>query len=250
MMNINDFKAKYSFSEGVLVSVQSMTPEVNVIEIHLQTKFSYIPGQFADLIVLELQTFFEGDRSGIETTSGDPYEKLDPKKIIAGGLTFVPSENSNCVSFCAKISSDPTIKYLRDSNNIGKTVLVRARGSLIYSPDIDDSTLFIAGGMGITPIISIVSEAWKNGKNPLIIYSCKTKDHLLFPEQLEDHRAQFILSREEDRRIDKSYLTSYLSSINKQVKIVYICGPPSLVSDVSGILRSMEITEIRVEKWC
>ncbi|NEV94917.1 flavodoxin reductase [Psychroflexus sp. YR1-1] len=105
---------------------------------------------------------------------------------------------------------------------------------------------FIAGGAGLTPMLSIIRDRYKHGKNEnnKLIFSNKTKKDIILKEELENMLGdQFIniLSQEDTDEyphghIDKDFLKDHVLKLDQKF---YVCGPPpmieSVVEDLKGI---------------
>lgn len=110
--------------------------------------------------------------------------------------------------------------------------------------------VFIAGGAGITPFISIFRQLKaKNeiGNNKLIYANKKKEDIILekeFKELLGDNFINIlsdeITSEYANGHITESFLKSY---INRSTKNVYVCGPPKMMESIN-----MQLSNIGVYK--
>lgn len=106
---------------------------------------------------------------------------------------------------------------------------------------------FIAGGVGITPFLSIFRKLKKQEKlkgNKLIFANKTHKDIICerkLANSLGDENVKFILSEEaynnyEKKIIDKEFLEK--QNIDKS-KFVYICGPPMFTNSIVGMLLDL-----------
>jgi ferredoxin-NADP reductase len=103
--------------------------------------------------------------------------------------------------------------------------------------------VFIAGGAGITPFISIFRDLERNGElqgNRLIFSNKTAGDVILDSELTRKLGSDFIkvFTREKvigyiDRRIDKDLLIENISNFSQHF---YICGPDAFVKGVSDLL--------------
>ncbi|AWW30077.1 flavodoxin reductase [Echinicola strongylocentroti] len=107
--------------------------------------------------------------------------------------------------------------------------------------------VFIAGGAGITPFISILrSLRNKNqvGKS-VLIFANKTNDDIILFEELKailGHKFINIIAKQKDTAydkglIDKDYLKSTISDFEHQH--FYVCGPPGFMKVVNGSLKDL-----------
>jgi ferredoxin-NADP reductase len=121
-----------------------------------------------------------------------------------------------------------------------------------------DSLVYIAGGIGITPFVSMLNHAAKQGIpcNATLLYSNKTKADVVFREELEkltttDKSLSVVhfLTRSKEtavipveyKRIDAKLLKKHIGGSKN--KWYYICGPIQFVTDIWNMLRGMNIPE-------
>ncbi|MBL1213995.1 MAG: flavodoxin reductase [Ignavibacteriae bacterium] len=106
--------------------------------------------------------------------------------------------------------------------------------------------MFIAGGTGITPFISILRDLKQ--KNNLagnsLIYLNKTESDIILKDELEEmlgSEAAFLLSREKNNkyfhgRIDELVLRMFIVDY---VRDFYVCGPEAFVKDITSMLKEL-----------
>ncbi|WP_114751815.1 FAD-binding oxidoreductase [Pleomorphovibrio marinus] len=107
--------------------------------------------------------------------------------------------------------------------------------------------VFIAGGAGVTPFISIfrmLRKENKIGNNQLIFANKTNKDIILFDElkTILGHKFHNIIAEQEDTaydkgRIGKTYLDSKIKDFKNQH--FYLCGPEGFMEAVEGALQEL-----------
>jgi ferredoxin-NADP reductase len=139
----------------------------------------------------------------------------------------------------------------------GDIVHVKVGGSFYLQPDVKCG-LFIAGGVGITPIVSMVRHL-RDIKHPFpfkLLYSVRHKNELLFKDELSLLPHQFYITRDErsPARLDSDEILAQIRSISTLRNTgdsvdVYVCGPPSFADHVLATVS--QTTGIRVfhERW-
>lgn len=102
--------------------------------------------------------------------------------------------------------------------------------------------LFIAGGIGITPIRSILTEAAAQGMqlNATVLYANRSQD-IPFRDQLDELDTQnpnlkvnYIV---EPEHLDQTILSSTITAIDDPV--IYISGPKPMVESIAAIVKSL-----------
>jgi hypothetical protein len=103
----------------------------------------------------------------------------------------------------------------------------------------EDEGLFIAGGAGITPFISILK--YLKSKNKLgsnsLLYANKSQSDIIMESELSSwlgERFKNILSEEKKEGYEFGFISEKLikENINNTDSYVYVCGPPMMISAV------------------
>lgn len=133
--------------------------------------------------------------------------------------------------------------------------------SLNFNPLIKRGIVFIAGGSGITPFISVLRYAVRNKlkNNFTLFFSNRKKRDILFREELnsmgrrKNIKVVHTLTREdwhgEKGRVSQEMISRHITFPKN--KLWYVCGPPSMVKSVRDTLKSMGIPKglQRSEDW-
>lgn len=146
-----------------------------------------------------------------------------------------------------------TIKTYVDHEGVTKRLREAAKGDLVEIGDAwgaisyKGEGVFIAGGAGITPFISIfrsLRQQNKIGNNQLIFANKTNADIILFDELTEILGAKFynIIAEQPDTaydkgQIDKAYLKDKINDFKNQH--FYLCGPPGFMEAVQGALEDL-----------
>jgi ferredoxin-NADP reductase len=119
--------------------------------------------------------------------------------------------------------------YVHGNLNEGATV--RARGPRNHFPLVDTPHYrFIAGGIGITPIMAMVEAVQRSGSDWTLLYGGRTKASMAFADDLAKRYPERVTVWPQDERglLD-------LESLFKEPEdntLVYCCGPEALLSAV------------------
>ena len=120
--------------------------------------------------------------------------------------------------------------------------------------------LFIAGGIGITPIRSILEEALRRGGDAKLLYANRTADEIVFKKELAVLAANYpvqvthVLSEEPNYKGEQGYVDE--EKIKRLVpdaaaRDIYLCGPPPMMSAITKILQQLGVPrrQIHFEKF-
>lgn len=130
-------------------------------------------------------------------------------------------------------------------------ILHEVFGAIIYKGE----GLFIAGGAGITPFVSILRELGSTGiigENKLL-FANKTKNDIIYQHELKKLLgANFINILSEDKidgyhhgYITEKLLSKSIPSINS---LIYLCGPEPMMESMENMLKNLAIDTRRIVK--
>lgn len=222
-----------------IISVRDETHDVKTFRLKRPEAFDFIPGQFCML------SFPDGSFDGEKR----PFT-----------LNSTPSKDF--LDFSIKRYHEFTTKI----HTLKANDKIRIRGPMGDIFNFDDSTrenlVFLAGGTGITPFMSIIRHvAEKDLPNRLIlINSNRKKEDIIFREELDRLDSDQIkvvntLTDEssdwegETGRIDKEMIQKHVDFPERYIWMV--CGPPGMVKAMEGVLEEIGIPKerIRIDPW-
>ncbi|HEX6493237.1 MAG TPA: ferredoxin reductase, partial [Candidatus Dormibacteraeota bacterium] len=106
--------------------------------------------------------------------------------------------------------------------------------------------LFIAGGIGITPILPMIEQAERAGADWNLLYGGRRRDSMAFVDELAVHGDRVELVPEDERgRLD---LDSALGTPREDT-LVYCCGPEALLAAVEGRCSNWPSHSLHVERF-
>ena len=143
--------------------------------------------------------------------------------------------------------------YFHEQLSEGDILDVQApRGHFFLDPELERPAVLIAGGVGVTPLLSMVNSivATRSSREAVFFYGLKNRTEHAFKADLEqviEQRPNIRLvvaysrpSPEDERnegrdyhhtgRVDVDLIRSYLQSTNYQF---YICGPPAMMETLN-----------------
>ncbi|HQB60984.1 MAG TPA: FAD-binding oxidoreductase, partial [Spirochaetota bacterium] len=124
---------------------------------------------------------------------------------------------------------------------IGETIIIDGPyGVFTYKRK---NSVFIAGGVGITPFKSFISSFKEKEANFTLLFGNKTKDDILFKKELDSARGGKVIHVLSSEKID-GYESGFISKdiILKYCDLsedFYLCGPPILVKNTTAILTEL-----------
>ena len=207
-----------------------------------------------------LMVEFELLEQGVEFKPGQYFmlELIKPPYTDEKGnkrmFSIINSPNEKDVIIIATRLSDSAFKISLNALPTGKEVMIdNIAGTFTLPNDKKIPLVFIAGGIGITPFISMlryVNEEKLNYKITLL-YSNRNKESTAFFKELEEiarknKNIKIIFTMVEDanwqgesRMIDAKLLKEYFPETNKNIYMT--AGPSGMVKAVADTLRKLGV---------
>ena len=213
----------------IVLEINNITPSVSEIVLKpVGVPITYEAGQFAFLS-------FESDKGDQEA---HPY-------------SFSNANNGPYVRFTIKALGDDTTDLQKIAD--GTTAYLEGPfGSFSYKKIKNRKQVWIAGGIGITPFLSM-ARSFKGKKKYDIhfFYGTETMDEAVFLSEFRDvtmHKAQnfktTVVSRDKPGFITAELLQKNLGELNNYDFM--ICGPPGMMSAIKSQLESSGVPETQI----
>lgn len=225
----------HRFAVDKIVEENDQVVSIYITGIRLD-QFNFKAGQFVILRFLDRKRFYEAHPFSLSATFNGKYLRITPKDI--GDFTH-------------------EIKNIRN----GTPVIVDGPYG-IFTPEVrtKDKVLFIAGGIGITPIRAMIEKMGAKNIDMTLIYSCKTESDMVFHKELSDLSKKTNLkmiciatddpvSKLDSQRLDQNSLIKLVPDIDS--RDIYICGPQPMIGSIREILKNMNVqkSQIHFEKF-
>lgn len=199
----------------------------DVLEIHTQKPayYSFSPGQATELSI---------NKEGWE------YERRP--------FTFTNLPSDADLQFTIKVypDHDGVTEQLATLKKGDKLLIGEVFGAIQYK----GKGIFLAGGAGVTPFISIFKSLERENKllGNSLIFANKTKKDIFLEDTFEQYLGRKyvnILSEEHtdeypNGRIDKAFLNEIITD---RSQFFYVCGPPEMTEAVTSDLKDLGVTE-------
>ena len=219
--------------------IRQATPTVKTLRLDLQCQpFSFHAGQWIDC-----------------------YADIDGERRVAG-YTLTSSPNTKgFVEVSVKTGDNPVTRLIHERARAGDTLHIDGgQGNTIYTRDMGDWLVLIAGGIGITPIMSILRYADEaRDVHATLLYSASTEPELLYHDEIEAIqrrntliRAHLFVTRQKTRyrsgRIDEATLRELA---HDPAALYFVSGPGQMITDTLAALKRLGVAEasIRHERW-
>ncbi|MFA6098080.1 MAG: FAD-dependent oxidoreductase [Patescibacteria group bacterium] len=231
-----------------ILNIRAISPtavEISMVRANGRNFFGFLPGQYA-------------------TLSFPGHDRLRGERSFS--ITSAP-EDLSTLRFGIRIYG----RYTRALLNLrpGDPALVAGPfGQFTFVPARDESAVFLAGGIGITPFLSMIqSAANQRLPNKLnLFYSVKTLSDAPYIQELQELgkinpalRTVFAVSNDEVTGKDGSFVRGRISRDLIAEKLegdylnrtYFICGPPPFMKSMKEILGSLGVPsfELKSERF-
>lgn len=220
-----------------ITDVISITPLVTTVKIDMEKKFN--PGQFGFISV-----------------------KLDNKWQPWHPFSISTSPNSGYISFTIKNLGDFTSR-INELKPGDKVKVDLAYGGFSTSFFKDDRYVFIAGGVGITPIFSNILDLYnkEDRAKVVLLYSLKTEDEIIFRDELElmfknkpNWNLKYVITSQKNWGGYKGYICSdnLMELCESDISgTFFLCGPLPMVNSLKKYLidNGKNKRKIRTEEF-
>ena len=219
------------------------------------------------LFTLEVPTggnFKAGQHYDVRLTAPDGYQAQRSYSLASS-----PGD-TNLIEIAIELIDDGEVSsYFHDSVEPGEMIEVRGPigGHFTWEPSHTKSSIFVAGGSGIAPIISMLRHRFtvKNNAPALLLFSVRTEEDILYREELErmsdnDPSLHVVTTitrgTSKDwigntRRIDQGMIDSALVNTGVKPESAYVCGGSGFVESIADILldTGLDFNQIHIERF-
>ncbi|MFC1713330.1 ferric reductase-like transmembrane domain-containing protein [Candidatus Poribacteria bacterium] len=181
----------------------------------------------------------------------------DGKSAEPHPFTISSSPTRDRLSISVKSVGDFT-STIRNAKADDTAYIEMPYGALNFLNHDDKDLVFIAGGIGITPFMSMLRYIYdsKLDKNVTLIWGNKAEEDILFREEMDRMTAEMpslnvvhVISKQENWPGEKGYVDSEMLKrhiSNFQSGQFFLCGPPRMMFLVEKMLRDLNVAKKRI----
>jgi ferredoxin-NADP reductase len=160
-------------------------------------------------------------------------------------LCGTPLEHTYTIGVLRDPNSRGGSRYIHEQLQAGDTVRIRGPRNnfpLVESP----RYIFIAGGIGITPILTMIAEAEKAGADWKLVYGGRQRSSMAFLEELSVYGDRVSVQPQDE--VGLLDLDSLLGTPQAET-LIYCCGPEPLLAAVEQRSASWPSGALHVERF-
>ncbi len=201
---------------------------------------------------------------------------IDPtgKRYVGRAFSIASDPSSPDMEFFIikqHVHGDSVVKSQFVDSNIGDKYLLKGpNGQFRFDPSLDKKVMFIAGGTGLAPFMSMLRHVKlvNTGTDIITLYSVKYPTEIILKEELEqltnDFGAKLVVTvtrpptqgqpatqapenglSMETGHIDSNMISKYCNDLSERT--FYICGPLPFVQAIKTALASLQVPNERVK---
>lgn len=215
-----------------ITSIVQATPKIKIFRLwHGRHDYVFKPGQWIDL-----------------------KAPVEGKNL--GGYTIISSAHTQeFIDLAVRESLHHPVTQFLHASSVGTEVeITEGQGKFFLTDEIaqSGSLVFIAGGIGLTPILSMIRSVDHSRTKVQLFYSVSSSADLLFKDELAPF-SLFTVTKEdswkgEKSRVSVELLKKYKADFNSHF---YICGPKAMIDSLVSALKEAGVpaANIHFEKW-
>ena len=226
------------------------TPSTESFRFISEKKIEFIPGQFLQLIFDEVNPVRkENSSNGVNPNN----------KEVNKYLSFSSSPKKEYIEVTKRLSNSLFSQKLKGLNKDDKVLIKAPFGNCVYK-DEDKKIGFLIGGIGITPVISIIEYIVENKLDTdiVLVYSNKTEEEIAFKRELDSWKSinsniKVFYAVTECKPTDKDYIFGRITKaiFTEKVKdlcerVVFSFGPPRMVEAMKNLCLEINCKKDRL----
>ena len=222
-----------------VAKITDETPDVKTIRLIAchggRIPFNYLPGQFLTFTL--------------------PVGEKPIRRSYT--ISSTPTQASFCEVTVKREDKGAGSRYICDELKVGDTLEVKApSGRFTFTGEESDSVVLIAGGVGITPIMSVTRAltdmCWPG--DIYFIIACRDPQHFIFESEIKRleerydnlhvHVAMSRIDQDIDGyragRLNKEMLSEWVPDVT--TRRVHICGAPAMMESTKAMLAELGVS--------
>lgn len=187
------------------------------------------------------------------------------KQYIGRAFSIASDPNSEIMEFFIVKEHGGHRSHFLDSKIGDKFTISGPSGQFRFIPEEDKKVLFIAGGTGFAPFLSMMRDIKKNNydTDAILVYSVKYPSEIILKDELYSLSEELKIKKfitvtrpaegdnwdGEKGHIDSNRIKSYAPDVTERT--VYICGPLNFVKAMKESLAELNVDpkKVKADVW-
>lgn len=216
-------------SKATIIEMTPLSKQTIKVELVAEEPFTHKAGQWLDCTVI-----------------------INGEKKVGGYTLCGPAGTQRNIELAIRRSTHPVSNWIHQRAMIGDVVEVYGGcGRCIYEPINGDDVLFVVGGIGLTPVISMIRTIAH--QFPLttarLFYSVQKNEDVLYKDELNALDKRFSVHYRYTNIDGRWHPNVLLEHMRAKTKI-YIFGPTTMIEEWSNYLSARGFKDrLHFEKW-
>ena len=159
------------------------------------------------------------------------------------GYSICSAAGSGPFELLVRRSSHRVSSWLHHADRSGSSIRIQGgSGTCVYLPERHQEIVCLAGGIGITPIISMLRTARHHQQSATLYHSVRDREELIFAHEFPN--AHFVVTRE-GQRLDFANVARQHGGHAHY----FLCGPRSFIDEATEKLSQHGAHNVHFERW-
>ncbi|AUN99254.1 hypothetical protein C0V70_14300 [Bacteriovorax stolpii] len=219
--------------KAIITEVTQVTARIKAFKLEYGSRsYHFKPGQWIDL-----------------------YAPIEGKNIGGYTITSAIQEKGHITLAVRESNTHPVTQFLHQIEAGQEVMITEGQGKFFLKEEYMNSPLvFIAGGIGVTPLLSMFRSVDKTKTSLKLFYSVSYEEDILFREELAPYSV-FTATKGhspswqgETTRMNLAMLKKYGTDLGSHF---FICGPRPMIDSMVTELKEAGVSadHIHFEKW-
>lgn len=166
------------------------------------------------------------------------YSLIPPRDARLGAYTIAVKRDA---------ASRGGSRYVHDKLGVGDRVRISAPRNNFRLDESADHSVFFAGGIGITPIWSMINRLESTSRSWTLFYSCRTRDEMAFVEELQKRNRVHLHFDDEHQGVPPD-IGQIVAKLPKD-RHLYCCGPAPMLSAFEAASQGWPSPQVHIERF-
>lgn len=195
--------------------------------------------------------FLSGNGAPLPSYEPGAYIDLHLGNGLVRSYSLIPSKDVRLGAYTIAVKRDAASRggsqYVHDKLAAGDRVSISAPRNNFRLDESADHSVFFAGGIGITPIWSMIKRLESTSGSWTLFYSCRTRDEMAFIEELQKLNRAHLHFDDENQGVPPD-IAQIVAKLPKD-RHLYCCGPAPMLSAFEVASQGWPSSQVHIERF-